>query len=163
MIVSIFGCPNAGKTTLRKALAERHPEMNSYCIDDFRRKYGDGTTGGEFLAQTKFLETMKEEGFYESSGAGLCARDALEYFVDGHYVIVVDTPEDVCISRIREGKYDGIPFPFDIPDDAFIHQTIDFLKSMEFRRWCVDIPVLSLDGMLPLEEQVIAVEGFVGL
>ncbi len=74
MIVSIFGCPNAGKTTLRNALKERHPGVGSYCIDDFRKEYGDGSPEGEFLAQMKFLETMdKEDGFYESSGAGMVA------------------------------------------------------------------------------------------
>lgn len=121
MTVSIFGCPNAGKTALRKALAERHPGMASYCIDDFRRRYGDGTTAGEFLAQRHFLETMdKESGFYESSGAGLVAQDALDLFVDNHRVVVVDTPEDVCVSCIREGKYDGIPFPFSGSDEEYV-------------------------------------------
>ena len=39
----------------------------------------------------------------------------------------------------------------------------DFLRSREFRRWCVDIPVLWVDGVLPLEEQAREVEAFVGL
>lgn len=37
----------------------------------------------------------KKDGFYESSGAGLVAQDALDLFVENHYVIVVDTPVDV--------------------------------------------------------------------
>ena len=76
----------------------------------------------------------KEDGFYESSGAGLVAQGALDLFVDNHYVIVVDAPEDVCVSRIREGKYDGIPFPFSGSDDDYIHRTYDFLRSRTFRR-----------------------------
>lgn len=39
----------------------------------------------------------------------------------------------------------------------------DFLRSRKFRRWCVDIPVLWVDGVLPLEEQAREVEAFVGL
>ncbi len=84
----------------------------------------------------------------------MVAQDALGLFVENHYVIVVDTPVDVCVSCIREGKYDGIPFPFSGSDDDYIHRTYDFLRSRTFRRWCVDIPVLWMDGMLPLEEQV---------
>jgi len=164
MIVSIFGSPNAGKTTLRRALAERHPGMASYCIDDFRREYGDGSSAGEFLAQRRFLETMgAKDGFYESSGAGLCAQDATEFFTDDHYVIVVDTPADVCVSRIRAGKYDGIPFPVRTSEEDMIRHVHDFLDSRMFRRWCVDLPVLRLDGMLPIGEQVKRVEEFSGL
>jgi len=39
----------------------------------------------------------------------------------------------------------------------------EHLGSRMFRRWCVDIPVLWVDGMLPLEEQVSMVERFAGL
>ncbi|MBE6513680.1 MAG: hypothetical protein E7Z69_00905 [Thermoplasmata archaeon] len=125
---------------------------------------GDGTTKGESAAEMKFLETMdKEGGFYESSGMGSCAKDALDFFVEDHYVIVVDTPEDVCVSCICEGKYDGIPFPFSETGEEYIRRTHEFLRSRTFRRWCVDIPVLWVDGMLPLEEQARAVEEFAGL
>lgn len=94
--MSIFGYPNAGKTVLRNALAERHPGMASCCIDDFRKKHGDGTSAGEFLAQREFLDTMdKEDGFYESSGAGMVAQDALEFLTAELSHLL-----DPCISEL---------------------------------------------------------------
>ena len=41
-------------------------------------------------------------------------------------------------------------------------RTHEFLRSRTFRRWCVDIPVLWVDRMLPLEEQVRKAEEFIG-
>ena len=54
MIIHIFGCPNSGKTTLRNKLKELHPELESWCIDDFRREYGDGTLPKELVAQDMY-------------------------------------------------------------------------------------------------------------
>ena len=59
----------------------------------------------------------------------MVAQDALDLFVENHYVIVVDTPVDVCVSRIREGKYDGILSPFNGADEEIIRRTYDFLRS----------------------------------
>ena len=48
-------------------------------------------------------------------------------------------------------------------DEEMIHHVHEFLNSRMFRRWCVDLPVLRLDGMLPIGEQMKRVDGFVGL
>ncbi len=101
--------------------------MASYCIDDFRRRYGDGTKAEEFQAQMRFLETMDEEGrFYESSGARLVAQDALDLFVENHYVIVVDTPEDVCVSHIRGGGGSTTTYR----SRSLVPATITFIEPM---------------------------------
>lgn len=56
----------------------------------------------------------------------MVAPDALDLFVDGHYVIVVDTPEDVCVSHIRADKYDGIPFQFSGTEEEYIRRTTNY-------------------------------------
>ena len=162
-LIHIFGAPNAGKTTLRDELARRHPEMQSYCIDDFRKIYSDGTLEGEMSAQAEFKKAMKKGGFFECSGAGAYTVSVLlDFLNEEQYIIVLDTPVDVCISRIREGKYDGIPFPFHGSNEDFIRNVTLHLSSGYFMSLDKNIPMLRLKG-LSLEEQVCEVERFTDL
>ena len=162
-IIHIFGAPNAGKTTLRDELSRRHQDMQSYCIDEFRMRYSDGTLEGEMRAQEEFEMAMKKGGFFECSGAGAYSASVLlDFLKEEQYVIVLDTPEDICISRIREGKYDGVPFPFHSSDEDFIRNTILHLSSEYFRTFEKNIPMLRLNGM-SLDEQVREVERFADL
>ncbi len=48
-------------------------------------------------------------------------------------------------------------------DEEIIRHVHKFLNSRMFRRWCVDLPVLRLDGMLPIGEQMKRADGFMGL
>ena len=162
-IIHIFGCPNAGKTVLRNALVERHPEMWSCGIDEFRRDYSDGTPEGEYEAQIRFVEAMKNGGFFECSGAG---RFVGSYLRDNRqheqYIIVLDIPSDVCLSRLDERKYDDIPFPFKVEEGDFTAEIERYLSSDEFERVCAGIPTLRLKET-SLDEQVRKVESFTGI
>ena len=163
-IVHIFGCPNSGKTTLRKALADKHPDYPDYCIDDFRRRYGDGSFEGEIDAQIRFGEAMMHGGFFECSGAGRFARYHLSVCrYRPQYIVVLDAPVDICISRIVEGKYLGIPFPFTDDDEHLIRTVSDYLSSERFARIREGIPTLWLDAGNPLDVQIEEVERFTGL
>lgn len=163
-IIHIFGCPNSGKTTLRKALKERHPDYPSYCIDDFRRRYGDGTFRGEYNAQVRFGDAMWEGGFFECSGAGGFTRENLSaYRYRPQYIVVLDATAEECISRMAPGKYAGIPFPFPDTDEHFIRKVSDYLSSEIFAYACRGIPTLWLDSDIPLDAQIQEVERFTGL
>ena len=164
-VVHIFGRPNSGKTTLRNMLADRHPDFKSFCIDDFRRKYGDGTAYGETRAQTFFrMVKYNGSGFYESSGMGFVTEMTLYDLRNANsFVIVLDTSDEICIDRINPYKYDGIPFPFSKNPERYILRTGEFLNSREFRMMCEGSKVLWVDGKLPRYEQVDLVERFVGL
>ena len=165
-IIHIFGRPNSGKTTLRNALASRHPYFNNFSIDDFRRRYGDGTLEGEIRAQYRFLSAkLHGNGFYESSGTGNITEHTMGCLRGEEvYIIVLEVPDEVCISRIDPHKYDGIPFPFfENSKEDFIIQVGRFLHSWEFERMCRGYKVLRLDGMIPLDQQVAQVERFTGI
>jgi len=155
MIIHIFGPCNSGKTMLRTELGRLHPEFESWCIDDFRRSIGDGTLDKEMDAQDAFVDKVvaTENGLSECSGAGRCALNALFRRTEDVFVVVLDTPADVCRSRITEGKYDGIPFPFDSSDSEVICGIRKDLDSDFFRDViCKGIPVLHLAGDEPMEE-----------
>ena len=79
------------------------------------------------------------------------------------YIVVMDTPSDVCISRIREGKYDGIPFPFSDSDEGLIRTVSRYLSSELFKSICEGIPTLYLDTSQSIAEQAKEVEIFAGL
>ena len=163
-IVHIFGPPNSGKTTLRKTLAEMHPDYPNFCIDDFRRRYGDGTINGEIRSQISFWGSMMSGGFFECSGAGRFTSQYITYFrYRRQFIIVMGTPSDVCISRIRKGKYDGIPFPFSGSDEEFIRNVAEYLSSKLFASICKGIPTLRLDTTQSITEQAEVVERFAGL
>ena len=163
-IIHIFGPPNSGKTTLRKALAEMYPGYPNYCIDDFRIIFGDGTMAGEVRSQIGFLDSMISGGFFECSGAGKFTAQIIKNLrFRPQYIVVMDTPAEICISRIREGKYDGIPFPFTCSGEEFIKDVSIYLASELFTSLCEGIPLIRLDTSYSVMEQAEEVGRFAGL
>ena len=80
------------------------------------------------------------------------------------YIIVLEVPDEICISRIDPHKYDGIPFPFfDGGKEEFIRHVGRFLDSWAFAGMCRGFKVLCLNGMIPLDEQIAKVEEFTGI
>ena len=154
MIVHIFGPCNCGKTMLRNRLKELHPGYDSWCIDDFRRKLGDGTLEKELEAQDAYVEAVEnvENGFFECSGTGRCATLSLMNRKEDVCIVIFDTPAEMCKERIMEGKYDGIPFPFENSDEDIIDAIRRDLDSGYFDLFHRDIPILRLNGNLPLDE-----------
>ena len=154
MIVHIFGPCNSGKTALRNALKERHPDYNSWCIDDFRKAYGDGTMSGELDAQEEFIRAVMvtPSAFSECSGTGRCASVSVQRRRNDQCIVILDTPADVCISRMRPGKYDGIPFPFENSDEDIIRGIRKGLDSGVFDILHKKVPILRLSDDLSMHE-----------
>ena len=163
--VLIFGRPNSGKTSLRNAIAGRHPGIASLCIDDFRRIHGDGTLEGEMRAQETFTDArVRGGGLFESSGAGIWTWICLDRLRGkGARVIILDVPDEVCISRIDLHKYGGVPFPFDTDAEDFIRNVGRCLSPDHVEVMCQGSEVLRIDGLSPFEEQVALAERFLGL
>ncbi len=166
LIAYFFGCPNAGKTTLRKALSEHHKDFVSRSIDDYRIEVSDGTLRGEAHAQAEMMKDIAQtkRGFFESSGTGSSTIDATTLNRDRNQkIIVLYVPVNVSIERMRPGKYDDIPFPFKGDDVGTINRIYYNLYTDLFPMHYSNIPMIYIDGTLPLTEQMAIAEDFLGL
>lgn len=166
LIAYIFGCPNSGKTTLRNALSERHKKFVSRCIDDYRKEFSNGTVCGEAHAQTEMTKeiTHTKKGFFESSGTGSATIDATTTNKGRNQkIIVLYVPVNVSVDRMKPDKYDNIPFPFKGDDVGTINRIYYNLYTDLFPLHYPNIPVIYIDGTLPLSEQIAIAEDFLGL
>ena len=110
MKIFVIGNINAGKTFYINKLKNIFSNYEVIAIDDFRKKYGDGTIKNEKLARKKFVQKINNTNdcLVEFSGLG--------EFVDkinkkNYLVIHVNTNKDVCIQRINDDKFAAIPYP----------------------------------------------------
>ena len=112
--VLLIGLPGAGKTTIGALLAER---LRVPCqrLDDMRRKVGDGSIGGEYLARSHFLRRCSEPGVgvFEFSATGyhrVGVRQALRESGDGLLTVWIDTPHEVRRERLAN-RGTRVPLP----------------------------------------------------
>jgi energy-coupling factor transporter ATP-binding protein EcfA2 len=148
MKVLLFGNVGSGKTTLIKKLKEIF-SFEAITIDDYRRKYGDGTKEGEVLAKEFFLQsvTPHKNQFIECIGVGQLADDLYELLSHTNEMIIcltVIAPKEVCKSRLESRVWD-IPFPEPVEKvsillektelrikDGLIEQKWERLKNIAF-------------------------------
>ena len=83
---------------------------------------------------------------------------------DDQFIVVLLAPVAICWKRIRDGKYDGIPFPFEVSDEDMIDHIDRFLGSVGFRLMASGTPLMYINTLSKtLDEQVALVEKFTGL
>jgi adenylate kinase family enzyme len=135
MKVLIFGNVGSGKTTLIKKLNDIFP-FEVISIDDFRRKFGDGSKEKELAARQYFLLAVKEKEnqFIECLGVGMVADKLFELLglTDEIIIcIVLISSNDTCLSRLPNRNWD-IPFPY--PTDkvnSLIERTAEKISANE--------------------------------
>jgi predicted kinase len=102
--VLLIGLPGGGKSALAAPLAERHG-LAHLSIDDFRRRYSDGTAAGDDLARSHFLRALGTEtgGVFEFSAAGKRRHDAASALRERHgplLTVWVDAPRPIRERRL---------------------------------------------------------------
>lgn len=155
--VVMVGNIGSGKTTVRSALVE-HFGWPAVGIDGCRRHCGDGSPAGELRSWARFVQHAQARGprILEFSGSGPMTHLVKKAIVEsGCDVIVlwVDTPIDVCLSRVSGRAWD-IPYPdFGVPIESVIRDLGERLATeLPSRKGWSKYPVLTIDGRLPVEK-----------
>lgn len=97
-VVMVCGAPGAGKTTYARDLAQRDG-LTVYDLDDPHWHGSDALLRAELV---KVREDTSARAVVIRTGATLTARQKAATMMGATDCIVLDTPLDVCLARIRE-------------------------------------------------------------
>ncbi len=114
MKLLVFGNVGSGKSTLI-SLTNSLLNWSVIAIDDFRRKYGDGSQDAELIVRKKFFAAIKPgiNQIIECTGVGGVGKELfalLEDTEDYKLVILLKTPGKISAKRITSRSW-RVPFP----------------------------------------------------
>lgn len=114
MKILVFGNIGSGKSTVVNSLKKVFP-FEVIAIDDFRRKFGDGSKSSELVARQNFFAAIKQNQnqFIECIGTGKVANELfllLQTHTEPIICLILITPIEICKQRLEERIWD-IPFP----------------------------------------------------
>lgn len=122
MKILVFGNIGSGKSTLSRVISEKLNEFELVEIDDFRKRYGDGTMEAEQVAKRNFYNAIVPEKnqIIEVMGAGDTGEalfETMQSMPEQKLVIILKTPLEECILRLKERQW-VVPYPAP-PEKAF--------------------------------------------
>lgn len=133
MKILVFGNIGAGKTSLINRLNEFY-HWEILAIDNFRRRYGDGSKEKEKIAQQQFFRSIKpnHDQFIECIGVGKVSEKLSKYlkrFKELFICIKIITPKEICKNRLLSRNWD-IPFPKPLKEvDPLIDKTEERFRN----------------------------------
>lgn len=114
MKIFVFGNINSGKSCVVKTLEKIFGDFEVFQIDEYRKKYGDGSIEKENEAQEKFSNDVcsAKNEIVEFTGLGKIA-ELITASLSGKesIVIVVKEKSDVCIDRLKIKNFSSVPYP----------------------------------------------------
>jgi shikimate kinase len=130
MKILIFGNICSGKTTLALRLSSEF-KMEMLSIDDYRRKFGDGTWEAEKNVQEHFFKDISKDRnqIIETLGVGSVSEklySLLKTFNSIYICIILKADLDTLKKRVKDRKWD-IPFP------KPLSQVIPLLEKTQLR------------------------------
>jgi predicted nucleotidyltransferase len=149
--VKVFVCGNinSGKSCCIGLLTKFYPDFSVIQIDEWRKKYGDGTLEGEQRARREFISavTNTENAFVELSGMGPLGKDLSEK-IESKYFIVLYIKENVelCLDRLSSKQLSNTPYP------KFNEAIEDTIKRIDKELLCGELQMLWKDKALSILE-----------
>ncbi len=114
MKIFVLGNINSGKSYFIKKLTSLFNEYKIFQIDEYRKKYGDGSILKEELAQEKFVDDIFSEknAIIEFSGLGKLSTKILSKLNNNSCIIfLIKENCSICINRIAKKDFNKIPYP----------------------------------------------------
>jgi predicted nucleotidyltransferase len=114
MLVLVVGNINSGKSHAVRLIQAILPEYPVLAIDEYRKKFGDGTIESELETRKRFVEDVacSTDAIVELSGMGPLGT-MLESAIPPKRFVVVHIDEDVnvCLERVALKDFASIPYP----------------------------------------------------
>ena len=115
MKIMVFGNICSGKSYLVNEVDGMFPGFEIVSVDDFRRRYGDGSMESEKRAKEVFLNAIVdgENQIVEAMGTGdtgEAIRERVQNFSENVFVIILTTALPVCLERLSKRGCD-VPYP----------------------------------------------------
>lgn len=114
MLVLVVGNINSGKSHAVRLIQKILPEYPVLSIDEYRKKYGDGTIEAEVKTRERFVNDVaaSTDAIVELSGMGPLGT-MLESIIPSKRSLVIHVAEDVevCLSRLACKDFSTIPYP----------------------------------------------------
>ncbi|MBK9483459.1 MAG: hypothetical protein IPO02_16105 [Bacteroidetes bacterium] len=143
MKLLLFGNVGCGKSTISREIISSGKQFQLLNIDDFRRKFGDGSMEKEKLAKERFVDEIDIDNsnqIIECSGWRIQKKWSLKALKckDRILVFVLLADSSICILRLLNRIWD-IPYPDKncknvnklIEKQALIYKTQCYREQME--------------------------------
>lgn len=137
MKLLVFGNVGSGKSSLIKRLVKYYP-WEVVSIDDYRRRYGDGSKRRELIARREFIEALKsdKDQFVECVGLGKVAETLFQRLHNNDeqvICIVLHSLKQTCRMRLKNREWD-VPFPASL---SRVNTSIE-RNDVVIRTWAIE-------------------------
>lgn len=135
MKLLVFGNIASGKSTLCGLLQSKLPDFEYVSIDNYRRRFGDGTRSGELEALKEFGLSIKPgiNQIIEAMGLGKTAELIASRIRRDEpvFMVILSTPTEVCLQRLVD-RTEWVPYP-DNRDkgEALLKLSVDRYKRLK--------------------------------
>jgi adenylate kinase family enzyme len=162
MKVLVFGNVGSGKSTVLNKLKEIFP-FKVIAIDDFRRKFSDGSKSGELDARDNFFAAImpNQNQFLECIGVGKVADELYNLLETSQETVVcltLLTPKEICEERLSNRIWD-IPFPASLEKvSSLLERTEEKISNREINdKWSLRQNTIFLErqNVKPTDIQII--------
>lgn len=137
MRIFVVGNINSGKSYIVNKLAKKFPSYKILSIDEFRKKYSDGTNEKEIETRKIFAEAIlnyKDAIIEFSGGIAITSLFIDKLRINSILVIEVEEDVDMCIERTINKDFSKIPYP---TYGESLKDTIRRL-DLEFKNHCIE-------------------------